>query len=109
MKKFVFVLSFVFSAVFATNVFAYDLNLKFDSYGWYEDDINKDGTAEKVWIVPVGGSYKVDKGNSSVDMNSFTLHYEMVEVLPEPEYINGHPIYSYNIDIGTKKGLEWYG
>lgn len=108
MKK-LLILTLVFSVLLSVDVFAYDLNIKFDSYGWYEDDINNDGTVEKVWIVPVGGSYKVDRENSSVDMDSFILSYGMIEVLPEPEYINGHLIHSFNINIGTMKGLEWYG
>lgn len=109
MKRIVLTFILVFSVLLPIGVFADDLSLKFDSYGWYEDDINKDDKKEKIWIVPIGGSYRVDKENSSIDMNSFFLSYELVEVLPEPEYIKGRPIYSYNISIGTMKDLEWYG
>lgn len=109
MKKLALVLAIVFSVILPINVFADDLSIKFDSYGWYKDDVNKDGTMEKVWIVPVGGSYKVDKENSTVGMDSFTLSYTVVDVMPEPMYVKGKPVYVQCIDIGTKKGLEWYG
>lgn len=109
MKKIVTMLLLIFSIIFSTNVFAGDLNIKFENYGWYEDDIYNNGKKEKVWIVPYGGSYRVDKENSSIDMNSFSLYYEMVDVFPEPEYYNGRPIYSMHLDVGTQKGLEWYG
>ena len=103
------VLVLVFSVLLPTNVFAYDLTIKFDSYGSYEDDVNMDGVAEKIWIVPKGGSYKIDKARSPVDLNSFNLMYEMIDVLPEPIWINGKAHSVQYLDMGTKKGLEWYG
>lgn len=108
MRRILIILLLVFFS-FPITVFADDLNIKFENYGWYEDDIYNNGKKEKIWIVPYGGSYRVDKENSAVDLNSFILNYEMIDVFPEPEYYNGRPIYGMNINIGTKKGLEWYG
>lgn len=100
---------FVFYLFLPGEAFAYDLNIKFDSYGSYQDDINCDGVRETIWIVPLGGSYKVDKVHSSVDMQSFNLMYEMIDVLPQPISINGRLHYVQYMDMGTMKGLEWYG
>jgi hypothetical protein len=109
MKKLIFLLIFIVFVFLPADAFAYDITLNFDSYGSYEDDVNCDGTKERVWIVHVGGSYKVDKARSSADLNSINLMYEMIDVLPEPIIINGRPHSVQYIDIGTKKGLEWYG
>lgn len=109
MKKLMFLMILIIAAFLPSEAFAYGITLNFDSYGSYEDDVNGDGTKENVWIVPVGGSYQIDKARSSADLNSLSLMYEMIDVLPEPIYINGHPHSVQYIDIGTKKGLEWYG
>jgi hypothetical protein len=109
MKKLLSMILLVVLMLLPTDVFAADINITFDSYGSYEDDVNNDGKVERIWIVPVGGSYKVDKARSSVDMHSFNLMYEMIDVLPEPFYINGKPVSVQYINIGTQKGLEWYG
>lgn len=92
-----------------TSVKIADITLDFDSYGSYEDDVDHDGVKETVWIVPIGGSYKVDKTRSSIDMNSFDLMYDMIDILPEPLYIKGKPHYVQYMNVGTQKGLEWYG
>lgn len=109
MKNLIFLLILIVFVFLPSNAFAEGITINFDSYGSYEEDVNGDGIKENVWIVPVGGSYKVDKARSSVDLNSINLLYEMIDVLPEPIYINGHPHSVQYIDIGTKKGLEWYG
>ncbi|QOX64899.1 hypothetical protein FRZ06_16870 [Anoxybacterium hadale] len=109
MKKLMFLVLIAVTTLLPTDAYASGITLNFDSYGSYEDDINGDGAKEKVWIVPVGGSYQVDKARCSVDVHSFHLMYEMIDILPEPIIINGHLQFVQYIDIGTKKGLEWYG
>lgn len=110
MKKFLFIYILVVSVLLPVNiVFADEINIIFDSYGSYKDDVNADGTIDEIWIVPYGGSYKIDKAHSSVDLNNISLMYEMIDVLPQPITIKGHSHSVQYINIGTMKGLEWYG